>query len=78
MYDVISEQQPVTLSILDLRSGYFAIPLDPASRPKTCFVAGNTAYEFKRLCFGLSNAVSHFSKAMINSARSASVFTGLC
>lgn len=45
------------LSSLDIKSAYYQIKLKPSSREYTAFtVPGRGLFQFKRLCFGLTNA----------------------
>ena len=49
----------------DLAQGYLQLAMDPESIKYTAFRAGSSAlYEFTRMPFGLSNAVSTFSRLM--------------
>ena len=54
----------VYFSTIDLKSGYHQIQVDPETRHKTAFCAGDRLYEYNRLPFGLRNAPSHFSRLM--------------
>ncbi|CAH1254301.1 GIN1 [Branchiostoma lanceolatum] len=51
-------------SVLDLRSGYWQIPMNPESIEKTAFTTGSGAFQFKVLSFGLCNAPSTFARLM--------------
>jgi hypothetical protein len=59
LYDVIAEQKITLFSSLDMRAGYQQM-LDPATAHKTAFQTHEAKYVFKRLNFGLCNAVSFF------------------
>ncbi|CAF1497807.1 unnamed protein product [Adineta ricciae] len=51
---------------LDLKSGYFQIPIAPADREKTAFVTPDGHYEFNVLAQGLTNAPASFQRVMNN------------
>ena len=53
-------------SILDLKSAYYQIPLCPADRPFTAFEADEKWYQYTRLPFGVTNAVSCFQRIVDN------------
>ena len=53
-------------SSLDLRSGYWQVPLSPESRPKTAFSTGRGHWQFRVLSFGLCNAPGTFERLMDN------------
>jgi len=63
--DQMTEQRIIYFASLDLKAGYWQIPLDPASRDKTAFVTQKGVFEFTKLCFGLSNAVNGFCQRML-------------
>uniref|UniRef100_A0A673WIT2 Reverse transcriptase domain-containing protein n=1 Tax=Salmo trutta TaxID=8032 RepID=A0A673WIT2_SALTR len=52
------------LSSLDLRSGYWQVPLSPEARAKTAFSTNRGHWQFKVLCFGLCNAPATFERLM--------------
>lgn len=49
---------------LDLKSGYWQLPLDEASAEKTAFIANGELYEFNFLPFGVMNGPASFSRLM--------------
>lgn len=49
---------------LDLRSGYYQIPIAETSKKYTSFVTPHGQYEFNRMPFGLANAPGVFQKLM--------------
>ncbi|KAJ0050423.1 hypothetical protein NL108_003631 [Boleophthalmus pectinirostris] len=51
-------------SSLDLRSGYWQVPLSPDARPKTAFCTGRGLWQFRVLSFGLCNAPATFERLM--------------
>ncbi|KAI5152397.1 hypothetical protein ENBRE01_3053 [Enteropsectra breve] len=51
-------------SKLDIKDGFFRIPLNNASRTKTTFKVGNEFYQFKVLPMGYRNAPNIFQRTM--------------
>lgn len=51
-------------SIIDLRSAFLQLPLQPADREKTAFVTKQGLFEFTVLPFGLKNSPSQFQRLM--------------
>lgn len=49
---------------LDLMSGYYQIPVEEGSRPKTSFVTPDGQFEFNRMPFGITTAPSVFQRMM--------------
>lgn len=50
------------LTSIDLKDAYFHIAIHPSSRPYLRFVWGQTTYQFKAMCFGLSTAPYVFTR----------------
>lgn len=59
---------------LDMKSGYYQVPVEKNSRAKTAFVTSDGIYEFKKMPFGLLNGPAIFSK-MINHVQGPLRFT---
>ncbi|KAJ8414260.1 hypothetical protein AAFF_G00051300 [Aldrovandia affinis] len=51
-------------SSLDLRAGYWQVPLDPESKLKTAFCTARGLWQFRVLSFGLCNAPATFERLM--------------
>lgn len=51
-------------SLLDARSAYWSVEVEPADRPKTAFMDGHKLYQFRRLPFGLATAPTTFQRTM--------------
>jgi hypothetical protein len=51
-------------SSMDLRSGFWQIELDPASRDKTAFISHAGLFRFRVMPFGLTNAPATFQRLM--------------
>lgn len=49
---------------LELTSGYWQVPMGPASKEKTTFVSNHGIFEFNVMPFGLTNAPSSFQRLM--------------
>lgn len=65
-------------SSLDLRSGYWQVPMAEADRPKTAFVTPDGLYEFNVMPFGLCNAPATFERMIDNILRGLKWQTCLC
>ena len=69
--DQIGTSKSEYFSSLDLKSGYFQVPLGERYRHKTAFICHHGLFQFKRMVMGLSTSSATFQKLMNN------VFKGL-
>jgi hypothetical protein len=67
--DCMAERQPRIFSVLDMRSGFWQVALDPATAYKTAFSTSEGHYEFRRLAFGLRNSPATFQQLMTSVLR---------
>ncbi|XP_041419675.1 uncharacterized protein LOC121393898 [Xenopus laevis] len=51
-------------SVMDLRSGYYQIPMDPEDQEKTAFICPLGFYQFTRMPQGISGAPATFQRLM--------------
>ena len=56
--------EDTVFSTIDLKLAYHQVPLSPADRPYTAFEVNGKLYQFKRLPFGITNAVPVFQRIM--------------
>ena len=63
--EIVSElSRYKVFTTIDLKSAYHQIELDPRDRGYTAFQSGNELYQWRRLPFGLTNAVPEFQRAI--------------
>ncbi len=58
------QSQPTLFSSMDLRSGYFQIPVSKESQKKTAFIVPGGHYAYTRLPMGIASAPSIFQRCM--------------
>ena len=49
---------------MDLRKGFYQVPVSPGAQQLTAFVTASGLYEFTRMPFGVKNGSAHFQMAM--------------
>src|SRR6267154_709100 len=64
VWDCLSQNHSSIFTTLDMRSGYFQIPLDQETQEKTAFVVQDGTYQFTRLPFGVQSGPSIYQKTM--------------
>ena len=64
VFDTLANSQPEIFSSLDLRSGFWQVPLDPSTKHKSAFITHKGVYEFNRLPFGMMNSPMTFQCLM--------------
>lgn len=62
VFDTVGQGK--VFSVLDLRSGYWQLPVAAADRSKTAFTCHVGQFQYNRVSFGLANAPSFFQRAM--------------
>ncbi|GKT34677.1 Retrovirus-related Pol polyprotein from transposon 17.6, partial [Aduncisulcus paluster] len=60
----VALQNSKHFAVLDLKSGYYQIPIDQSSREITAFITKEGLYEFQSVPFGLKTAPAHFQRVM--------------
>ena len=66
------------LTTLDLRSGYWQVPMDPKDKPKTAFATRAGQFQFTRMPFGLNSAPSTFQRMIEIVLSGLNLITCLC
>ena len=69
MSDLLSSMKPTKfITLLDLKSGYWQVPMNKADADKTAFTCEFGLFRFNRMPFGLKNAPATFQR-MVNKLR---------
>ena len=66
VFDQIGDEKPRIYTVLDLKCGYYSVPLDESSCQYTAFSTKNKHLEFTRLPQGYRNAPTVFTQALSN------------
>ena len=53
VFDTVAESKAKVFSTLDLRRGFWQVPLDKSTKMKSAFITDSDLYEFNRLAFGM-------------------------
>lgn len=64
VFDTLADAEPEIFSSVDLRSGFWQVPLDPATKHKAAFITHRGVFNFHRLPMGLSNSSLSFQALM--------------
>ena len=64
VFDTIADAKAEVFSVLDLKSGFWQVPLDPETAHKAAFVTHQSVYTWSRLPFGLMNSLITFQNLM--------------
>ena len=64
VFEIIADSDAEIFSSLDLRSGFWQMPLDPATKHKSAFISHRGVHQFTRLPFGLSGSPKSFQSLM--------------
>ena len=64
VFDTIADAKAEVFSVLDLKSGFWQVPLDPETAHKAAFVTHQSVYTWSRLPFGLMNSPITFQNLM--------------
>ena len=64
VFDTLAQSKAEVFSTLDLRSGFWQVPLDKATKAKSAFITHQGIFEFNRLSFGMVNAPMTFQSLM--------------
>ena len=62
--DTIGQNKSQIFSTMDLKSGFYNIPLDPKSKHKTTFITHHGTWAFRKSPMGLSNSPYYFQLLM--------------
>lgn len=70
VFDTLADAKASVYSTLDLRSGFWQVPLHESTKQKSAFITESGIFQFKRLSFGLRNAPMTFQQLMSKVLRS--------
>ena len=64
VFVTLAQSKAEIFSTLDLRSGFWQVPLDKVTKHKSAFITHQEIFEFNRLSFGMNNAPLSFQSLM--------------
>ena len=64
VFDTLAASDSEIFSSLDMKSGFWQVPLDPSTKHKSAFITHKGVYEFNRLAFGMMNSPMTFQCLM--------------
>ena len=64
VFDTLAQSKAEIFSTLDLRSGFWQVPLDKSTKSKSAFITHQGIFEFNRLSFGMVNSPMTFQSLM--------------
>jgi len=64
VFDDIGDEKPIVYSVMDLKAGFYSIPLDAKSQEYTAFSTKSRHFQWTRLPMGYKNSPTAFTQAL--------------